>query len=96
MLKNKGFVLSHVYVAYMCICALCVCSTYRGQKEESDPLKLALEVVIKHHISAGSQTGSSERASIALNHHASSPAPVKTLLKLKFILLGLISVISQT
>jgi hypothetical protein len=44
-----------------------------SQKRASDPLGLALLVVVNHHVDAGNQT--SARVASALNHRATSPAP---------------------
>lgn len=40
----------------MYVCALCVCSAYRGQKGALDPLELKFQVVLSCHVDAGSQT----------------------------------------
>jgi hypothetical protein len=52
---------------FVYMCTMCLPNACRGQKRESDPLELELEMVVSHHVSAG------PRSSVrALHHRASS------------------------
>lgn len=54
----KDLVLFYMYgcFAFMYTCAPCACSTRGGQKGASDILDLEIEMVVRLHMGAGSQT----------------------------------------
>lgn len=68
----------------LCILVLCLhvwnttmvlCDARGGQKMASDPLELALQMVVSHHVWVlGIKSGPSARAATALKHLAISPA----------------------
>jgi hypothetical protein len=52
-----------MYFYFMCmgilpahVCSPCACSTHADQKRALNPLKLILQAVVRHHVSAGNQT----------------------------------------
>lgn len=49
-----------------CVCVPHRCSAYRGQKVRSDHHELEVQTVVSHHMGAGIQAGSFERAGSAL------------------------------
>lgn len=59
------------------ICVPCVCSTYRGWKKESDPLRLELQVLVSCPMGAGKgiQPWSPRRAASVLTCRDISLAP---------------------
>lgn len=59
--------------AYTDICTACVSGAYGGQKMMSDPLELALQIVVSHNVAAGDlNLDPSVRVPSALNHRAIS------------------------
>lgn len=70
-------ILSHLWVLCptVCMCAVYVLSTHRGQKRVSDPLELDLQMAVSHYVGAGNWTHSSVRATSVLNPWALSLAP---------------------
>lgn len=49
--------------ACMHICASCMSSARGGQKRESDPQELGLQMIVSHYV--GVESGSSERAALS-------------------------------
>jgi hypothetical protein len=60
----------HVWVVYLhvCLCAICMPSSTQGQKRESDPLGLELQMVLSFHMGAGNQISVLWREASAPNH----------------------------
>lgn len=60
----RFFILNFVHFYFMCVsgfacmdvCAPHACSVCRSQKRESDPLGLALQIVLSHHVGSRNQT----------------------------------------
>lgn len=42
-----------IFYVHVCTCTICLIGTHRGQKKQSDPLKL--ELVFNHHVGSGDQ-----------------------------------------
>ena len=57
----RGFMLVFLFSFYVCVFLICGCvpsvrSACTGQKRESDPLGLELQMTVSHHVGAGNQT----------------------------------------
>jgi hypothetical protein len=44
-----------VFCLHPCLCTTCMPETVRGQKRESDPLDLGLQMIVSRHVCAGNQ-----------------------------------------